>query len=209
MIARRGPVIAIVIQLLHPLVSTMCSMKFVFALILIFGLQSLPAATFGEPCGDESGASNVATDDVSPRVLLYRAICLRQFPRESTESVYGMLGQDWIDQKLRIGKKTSVYLSTGLSSDFRPWRSPSPDLIEAIDSPRVRSVNDAGEDDTIVIVENVDWVSANEVILDIGTYHKDLGVIHGMVGLNLVFKDGEWEIGFQGGCYTREGPPAE
>ncbi len=158
-------------------------------------------------CGAEDGSRKPkvgAKDQLSPNTLLFRALCLQEFPKEVIETVYGMHGQEWVARKLGMDNQTPIYLSTGLSNEFRTWRAPSPELINAIGSKRVRSVNDAPADGIIVIVEDVDWESANEVSLDIGTYHKDLGRIHGSMDLHLVFNDGKWEIAFQGGCYTRK-----
>ena len=144
----------------------------------------------------------------SKRIQLYRSLCLLDFkkgPAWQPEQVYGMHGQPWIVKKLNLDADTSIFLSTGFSKHaFRTWRAPAPDLIRAISSKRVHSVNDAKDGDLIVIIENVDWESADIVNLDISTFHKNLKGIHGSMDVRLKYENGQWLIDDPGGCQMRE-----
>ena len=148
---------------------------------------------------------------VEPKsVLLFRSLCLQQFDKKSIETVYGMPGQSWISEKLKNengGEEFTMYLATG-RTDFDTWRAPDPSLIKAIGSEKIRSVTDAKEDDVILIVENIDWRSANHVELDIGTYHKSPH-IYGSVYVQFKFVENKWVIADPGGCYTSKLENAE
>jgi len=94
----------------------------------------------------------------------------------------------------------TMCLSTG-RTEFDTWRAPDPALIKAIASERIRSAIEAKDDGVIFIVENIDWLSANHVELDIGTYHKSIQ-LNGSTHVQLKFLENKWVIADQGGCYT-------
>ena len=146
----------------------------------------------------------------SKSVLLFRSLCLQQFDQESIELVYGMPSQSRISEKLgdiKTDQNLILYLATG-RTDYGTWRAPSPSLIKAIASEKVRSVIDAKEDDIVFVVENIDWLSDDHVDLDIGTYHKTIALA-GSIMVQLKFVDNKWIIHDQGGCYARQLKNAE
>ena len=148
--------------------------------------------------------SKIPEVDFSKSTKLIRSLCLQDFNKESAELVYGMHGQSWIVDQLKIDSETPVFLSTGYSADGE-WRAPDPALIKALSSKRIRSVNDADEGDILVVIENIDWKSENHVMLDISTYHKDFtGNIHGSCDVEFELKNGKWVISNQGGCQMRK-----
>ena len=100
-----------------------------------------------------------------------------------------------------------MYLATG-RTDFGTWRAPDPALIKKIDSNTIRSVIDAKAENIIFIVENIDWLSANHVELDIGSYQKSIH-LHGSIHVQLKFVENKWVIADQGGCYTSKLENAE
>ena len=176
----------------------------------LYVLLLLGATFFAGANQQENQHESSATESQSPNVnfskstKLFRSLCLQDFDKESAELVYGMHGQSWIADRLKIDAETPVFLSTGYSPEGE-WRAPDPALIKALSSKRIRSANDAEEGDILVVIENIDWKSGDRVMLDISTYHKDFtGNIHGSCDVAFEFKNDNWVIADQGGCQMRK-----
>lgn len=165
--------------------------------VMVLGCQQANKDAITPLEGEHESASETKS------VLLFRSLCLQQFDKDSIESVYGMPGQAWITEK--VGDVTSengptLFLALG-RSEWGTWRAPDPWLIDAISNRKIRSVIDANEDAVVFAVENIDWLSANRVELDICTYHKTIQ-LHGSKFVQLEFTENKWAIMNQGGCYV-------
>ena len=176
-------------------------------LVLAFtSFLAVIAVQQNEPSDVSPATDRKEVADFSKSVQLYRSICLQEFDDDLAESVYGMHGQQWIVDKLKIDDKTPIFLSMGYSPDSfgNPWLAPDPALIKAISSDRVRSVGDAKASNIVVIVENVDWETSTAVCVAISTYHQELGMIHGSMDVRLKFSENRWIVTEQGGCRIRK-----